>query len=113
MHVTCVTVDRHDPAAAARFRSEALLWGGVTVGESGNGATCHLPSGGTYLEFVRVPEVQMWVDEPSTNFGWVVLGTEGSRKTAKRFDSKDHDTEANWPTLTVTFAEPLDLNDGP
>lgn len=52
-------------------------------------------------------DVQMWVEEPSTNFGWVVIGTEDARKTAKRFDSKDNDTEANRPTLTVTFAEPV------
>ena len=58
-------------------------------------------------------DVQMWVDEPSTNFGWVLIGTEGSLKTAKRFDSKDHDTEANWPTLTVTFAEPVGPTDPP
>ena len=51
-------------------------------------------------------DVQMWLGEPSTNFGWVLVGTEDSRKTAKRFDSKDNDTEANRPTLTVTFAEP-------
>ena len=49
-------------------------------------------------------DVQTWVDEPSTNFGWVLIGTEDSRKTAKRFDSKDNDNEANWPTLTITFA---------
>ncbi len=56
MHITCVTVDCHDPAAVARFWNEALRWGGVTVSESGSGATCHPPSGGMYLEFIRVPE---------------------------------------------------------
>ncbi len=56
MQITCVTVDCHDPAAVASFWSEALRWDGVTVSESGNGATCHPPSGGTYLEFIRVPE---------------------------------------------------------
>ncbi len=56
MHITCVTVDCHDPAAVAHFWNEALRWDGVTVSESGNGATCHPPSGGTYLEFIRVPE---------------------------------------------------------
>ncbi len=56
MHITCVTVDCHDPAAVAHFWNEALRWDGVTVSESGNGATSHPPSGGTYLEFIRVPE---------------------------------------------------------
>ena len=56
MHITCVTVDSRDPAAVAHFWNEALRWSGVTVSESGNGATCHPASGGTYLEFIRVPE---------------------------------------------------------
>lgn len=50
----------------------------------------------------------MWVGEPGTNFGWVLIGMEDSRKTARRFDSNDNDTEADRPTLTVTFAEPTE-----
>ena len=56
MHITCVTFDCHDPVVVAHFWNEVLHWGGVTVSESGNGATCHPTEGGTYLEFVRVPE---------------------------------------------------------
>ena len=56
MRITCVTVDCHDPAAVARFWSEALRWDDVEVSESGNGASCRPPSGGPYLEFIRVPE---------------------------------------------------------
>lgn len=54
MHITCVTVDCHDPAAVAHFWNEALRWGGVTVSESRDGATCR-PTGAN-LEFIRVPE---------------------------------------------------------
>lgn len=56
MHITCVTVDCHGPAAVAQFWSEALGWGDVSVSESGHGATCRSPEGGPYLEFIRVPE---------------------------------------------------------
>ncbi len=56
MHVTCLTVDCADPAAVAHFWNEALRWGGVTISGSGDGASCRPPSGGPYLEFVRVPE---------------------------------------------------------
>lgn len=55
-HITCVTIDCADPAAVAHFWNEALRWGSVVVSESGNGAVCRSPSGGTYLEFIRVPE---------------------------------------------------------
>lgn len=56
MKITCVTVDCADPAAVAAFWNEALGWGGVAVAEDGSGAICGPPEGGTYLEFVEVPE---------------------------------------------------------
>ena len=56
MRITCLTVDCADPAAVAHFWNEALGWGGVAVSEDGQGAICGPPSGGIYLEFVRVPE---------------------------------------------------------
>lgn len=56
MHITCVTVDCADPGAVARFWNGALRWGGVAVAEDGQGAICGPPSGGIYLEFVKVPE---------------------------------------------------------
>lgn len=58
MHIVCVTVDCHDPALLARFWNEALGWGGVAVAEDGGGAVCGPDGGGTYLEFVRVPEAK-------------------------------------------------------
>jgi hypothetical protein len=56
MEITCVTVDCADPAAVARFWNDALGWGGVAADPAGTGALCGPPSGGIYLEFVRVPE---------------------------------------------------------
>ena len=56
MDITCVTIDCHDPAAVAAFWNEALRWGGVAVAADGSGAVCGPVTGGTYLEFVRVPD---------------------------------------------------------
>jgi catechol 2,3-dioxygenase-like lactoylglutathione lyase family enzyme len=56
--ITCVTVDCTDPEAVARFWNEALGWGGIAVAEDGGGAVCGPAGGGTYLEFVRVPEAK-------------------------------------------------------
>ena len=50
-----------------------------------------------------VTDVQAWLDEPSANFGWVIIGNETDRQTAKRFDSKDNPEEANRPSLVVEF----------
>jgi len=51
-----VTVDCSDPERVATFWNEALGWGGIAVAPDGGGAICGPASGGTYLEFIRVPE---------------------------------------------------------
>ena len=35
-----------------------------------------------------VADVQSWLDNPATNFGWLVLGDESDILTAKRFDTQ-------------------------
>ena len=56
MEITCVTVDCADPERVATFWNAALGWGGVAAAADGSGALCGPPAGGSYLEFVRVPE---------------------------------------------------------
>jgi hypothetical protein len=56
MEIVCVTVDCADPVRLAGFWNEALGWGGVAVADDGASAICGPRSGGSYLEFVRVPE---------------------------------------------------------
>ncbi len=48
-------------------------------------------------------DVQSWLDNPGSNFGWVMLGDESASLTAKRFDSRDNSAAANRPKLTVYF----------
>jgi hypothetical protein len=48
-------------------------------------------------------EVQSWLDDPLTNYGWLVRGDESESSTAKRFDSKEHTTVSNRPQLTVYY----------
>ncbi|MEM6794363.1 MAG: DNRLRE domain-containing protein [Acidobacteriota bacterium] len=53
-----------------------------------------------------VADVQAWVDAPTINFGWIVLGDESAAPpTAKRFDSRENAVPANRPTLTVIFSD--------
>ncbi len=56
MEIICVTVDCANPASVAEFWSAALGWGGVAAHPDGSGAIAGPPSGGIYMEFVRVPE---------------------------------------------------------
>ncbi len=53
-----------------------------------------------------VADVQGWVDDPSTSFGWILLGDEGQDQTAKRFDSRESTNSSHRPRLTVTFTPP-------
>ena len=51
-----MTIDCHDAAKVAAFWNEALHWGGTAVAPDGSGAICGPSGGGTFLEFIRVPE---------------------------------------------------------
>jgi hypothetical protein len=50
-----------------------------------------------------VADVQGWLNTPSSNFGWILLGDESAIQTAKRFDSKENATAANRPMLTIDY----------
>jgi hypothetical protein len=45
-------------------------------------------------------DVQSWLDDPASNFGWLVLGDESEILTAKRFDTRE---SANPPVLTIVY----------
>lgn len=51
-----------------------------------------------------VADVQAWIDNPSSNFGWALLGLENRARTAKRFDSRQNEVPANRPRLDVDFS---------
>ena len=51
-----------------------------------------------------IDDVQQWLDDPATNFGWILLGDEESESTTKRFDSRSHESEENRPRLTITYS---------
>ncbi len=53
-----------------------------------------------------VADVQRWVDNPGSNFGWVVRGDEVEQKSAKRFGSRENTSEAARPKLVITFTPP-------
>ena len=51
-----------------------------------------------------VAAVQQWLDEPATNFGWLLRGDESMASTAKRFDSRENEDEANRPRLRLYYS---------
>lgn len=50
-----------------------------------------------------VADVQLWLNAPTNNFGWILITDEISAPTAKRFDTKEHPTATVRPRLTVDF----------
>jgi hypothetical protein len=48
-------------------------------------------------------DVQDWLDNPSGNFGWILIGNEAVNRTSKRFDSRENAVAGNRPALTVYY----------
>lgn len=49
-----------------------------------------------------VADVQQWLDQPGTNFGWIIVGEEAEAKTTKRFDSRELGGNTQ-PQLVVNY----------
>ena len=79
---------------------EAAASGTASVGTTGTTATWSTAG--------MVADVQSWVDTPSSNFGWILIGDESTIQNARRFNSKDRGGTA--PKLTVTYSEPATLS---
>jgi hypothetical protein len=51
-----------------------------------------------------VADAQAWLDDPASNFGWILIGNESVSTTTKRFDSRNHNISSVRPRLTIEFA---------
>ncbi|MGD8874616.1 MAG: DNRLRE domain-containing protein, partial [Gammaproteobacteria bacterium] len=47
-----------------------------------------------------VADVQDWLDNPTTNYGWILIGDEVNKTSTRRFDSREG---ASRPSLVVDF----------
>ena len=52
-----------------------------------------------------VADVQQWLDQPASNFGWIIKGNESQSATSKRFGSREIQ-DNNAPGLEVMFTPP-------
>jgi len=55
-----------------------------------------------------VTDVQGWLDDPASNFGWVLVGNETTPVTAKTFSTRESDS--NPPVLAIEFEPPAGGN---
>ena len=96
--------DTADPPAAPMWATAGgeyapVVSAGGAVGDEG------YYTWGTTAQMVA--DVQSWLDDPAGDFGWVVIGNEGSSQTAKRFGTRENPIEAYRPLLTVTYQAPV------
>ena len=54
----------------------------------------------TWNSAQMVADVQSWVNNPASNFGWLVVGDESAAGTTKRFDTRE---SASPPVLTIEY----------
>jgi hypothetical protein len=69
-----------------------LLWtsaGGDFTGTASSIAAVGGTGNYTWSSAQMVADVQSWLNNPSGNFGWIVLGNEAETQTAKRFDTRE------------------------
>ena len=74
--------------------------------ETSASATLQVDNVGSYSwgsTWQLVADVQSWLDNPTQNFGWILIGDESVASTAKRFDSRENTTVNNQPVLSVTY----------
>lgn len=70
-------------------------------------SAAELVDGTGYYSFGPSPEmtadVQLWLDKPALNFGWIVIAGE-NLLSEKRFDTRENDIEAFRPVLEITYS---------
>ncbi|MCB9848918.1 MAG: multicopper oxidase domain-containing protein [Phycisphaeraceae bacterium] len=60
----------------------------------------------SWMSAQMASDVQAWVDNGATNFGWIVVGVELGGDTAKRYASREYSIASQRPELTVEFLPP-------
>lgn len=66
-----------------------------------------LPEFYTWESVQLAADVQAWLDDPSSNHGWLLKIGEGS-PSSKRFNTREDATASNRPVLSITYSMPAD-----
>jgi hypothetical protein len=53
-------------------------------------------------------DVQSWLDNPGSNFGWIVIGDESMLDSVRRFASGQYPVISERPVLTVDYTPPAE-----
>jgi hypothetical protein len=92
-----------------RFYEQDMPWGtpggDFEAGSSGSASigNCSAPAPGivTFSSPGMVADIQAWVDDPSSNHGWILIGDETAPQSARRFISRDSGLVQFNPVLSI------------
>jgi spore coat protein A len=91
-------------------RWQTNLWSAPGGDYSGTLSASTTVGGGTgdytWSSATMTADVQGWLNNPATNFGWMIFGNETGTKVAKRFDTRENTTAAYRPRLVINFTAP-------
>jgi hypothetical protein len=59
-----------------------------------------------------VADVTAWHSDPSSNFGWILIGDESASGTSKRFDAREIGTPDTRPQLTIQYSTSTSADGG-
>ena len=54
--------------------------------------------------------VNFWLENPSQNYGWILIGDEFSTSTSAKFGSRDHPDDMLWPKLKLYYQGTTSIN---
>jgi hypothetical protein len=103
--------DTGDATWTDRFFDQGLPWataGGdfdptPSASASVGQCTAATPVNASFTSADVAADVQAWLDDPSSNFGWLVLGDEETLPSARRFASRENGNDIIVPTLTIEY----------
>jgi hypothetical protein len=52
-------------------------------------------------------DIQRWLSDPTSNFGWLLRGDESVARSVRRFDSRESAVPSSRPVLTIVYSEPV------
>ena len=63
----------------------------------------------SYSNSRMAEDVQVWLDAPTSDFGWLLHGEEDLAGSARRFDAREHPDTSHRPVLVVEFTRRTNL----
>lgn len=102
----CAAKTTNDASWTYRFYSTSSWTSSGGDHASSASQTCSVGNTLQYYEWVSnstmIADVQGWLDSPSTNNGWELIGDESASGTARRFTSREG-TSTELPQLVITY----------